>query len=108
VVVATAKFVAINVGTIGSPVIVTHKPGYSLTGAGGTIATGQAITDALIAYVDGLGPGEDVVLNKVEAIFFSIEGVYNVSAVTLNGSASDVAIAALEVPQLTAGNVFLS
>jgi uncharacterized phage protein gp47/JayE len=95
VLVATGSVVAINVVAT-----VVHRTGYSLDGAGGTGATRGAIEAALATYIDRLPPGEDVILNHVEAVFFRVEGVYNVTGLTLNGSAADVALSPLQVAQL--------
>lgn len=80
--------------------VVNFKPGYSLDGAGGTIATRAQITAALADYFALLGPGEDVIRNHAMAQFFRVEGVFNLSSLTLNGAAADIPIAALEVAQL--------
>ncbi len=101
VTVDTVTSVAINVVAT-----VTHADGYSLTGAGGTVATTTDLTDALTRYLNALSAGSDVVLNHVIAQFFQVDGVVDVSSVTLNGSASNVVIAALETARI--GTVTLS
>lgn len=80
---------------------VTHETGYNLTGSGGNIATATDITAALTAYINSLRPGDDVVLNHVIGQFFRVTGVIDVASVLLNGSGSNVAIAALEVAKIS-------
>lgn len=88
--------------------------GYSLDGAGGTISVEADVTQALTDYVDSLPPGgEDppgaevpagsgfVLLNRVQSRFFQVEGVYDVTALTLNAVAADLDVAPLQVPAIT-------
>ena len=78
VTVATAVPLAVNVkGTV------VHRAGYSLDGDAGTVATRAAINRSLANYINRLPPGEDVVLNHVEAAFF-VEGVFDVSGVQID------------------------
>lgn len=92
---------------------VTYDDGYSVDGDDGTVALRDQIEEALVEYIDSLGPGgEDppgvespagsgfVLLNRVESRFFLIEGVYNVASVTLNGAGANVAVGTLQVPTL--------
>jgi uncharacterized phage protein gp47/JayE len=76
---------------------VVFDDGYSLDGAAGTIPSRQSIMDSIDEYVNSLAPGGDVILNNVIARFFLIPGVLDVSAVMLNGSASNVAVGTLQV-----------
>jgi uncharacterized phage protein gp47/JayE len=87
VTVTTPSLTTVNVSAT-----VTLVSGYSLDGTGGTIAVREGIQTALSRYMDSLEVGGTVVLNHVEAQFFTVAGVYNVAEVTLNGSASDVTI----------------
>lgn len=87
VTVVTPSVVTVNVSAT-----VTMETGYSLDGASGTIALRDLIQAALSDYIDGLDPGDDVILNEVIGQIMSVDGVYDVSAVQLNGSASNVAI----------------
>jgi uncharacterized phage protein gp47/JayE len=96
VTVTTATSLAIAIAAT-----ITHSTGYSLDGAGGTIATRAAITQALSDYVNTLTPGSNVILNKVIGQFFLVPGVLDVSGVTLNGSAANVTVGGLQVPSLT-------
>lgn len=95
VTVATPTAVTVTVSAT-----VTFDTGYSLDGSGGTIALRLDIEAALSNYIDQLGPGDDVLLNRVEAQFFAVEGVYNVASVQLNAAAADVSIGALEVASM--------
>jgi uncharacterized phage protein gp47/JayE len=82
---------------------ITHETGYSLTGAGGTIATHATIEAAIRRYIDGLDVGDDVVRNKVVAAIVDVTGVANVtttggSALAVNGATTEtVAVPATEV-----------
>jgi uncharacterized phage protein gp47/JayE len=72
---------------------VQHKQGYSLDGAGATIATGDAITAALADYINGLATGEDVIYDHAKAQVYRVDGVYKVTAFTVNGGSADIAVA---------------
>ena len=82
------------------PVDATIVPeaGYGLTAVAGVDLT-ASITAAIGAYIDGLAPGEDVILGRVEAAIFSVRGVHDVTAVTVDGVAANRDISALEVAQ---------
>lgn len=101
VTVSTPTLLAVNVTAT-----VTYVAGYSKDGAGGTIAIGQAITDALAQYIDNLAPGDDVILNHVEAQFFRVVGVFNVASVQLNGAAANLVVSTTQVASM--GTVTLS
>lgn len=101
VTVATPSVVTINVSAT-----VTFAQGYSLDGAAGTIATRAAITSAIADYVNSLNPDDDVVLHHVEARFFAVRGVYDVSSLLLNGAAANVTIGGLQVADM--GSVTLT
>lgn len=73
---------------------VTHETGYSLDGAGGSIATRELIEDALRQYVNNLQVGDDAIFNHVKAQFFSVEGVHEVTGLTVNGGTANIVIAA--------------
>jgi uncharacterized phage protein gp47/JayE len=92
VTVATASLVSVAVAAT-----ISFDAGYSLDGTAGTIAAREAITDSIKAYIDVLPPGEDVVLEHVKARIFMVEGVYDLSGVTLNGSAANVVISPTEI-----------
>jgi uncharacterized phage protein gp47/JayE len=95
--------------TVAVAATLTLRTGYSLDGAGGTIAVRAAVEQALSDYIDSLAAGEDVILNHVEARFFAVEGVYNVAGVTLNGAAANVAIGSGTPPEVpTLGAVTLA
>lgn len=92
VTVQTVAPVAVNVTAA-----VTFRTGYSLDGTGGTIATRAAIQQALSDYIDNLDVGDDVIKNHVEAQFFTVEGVLNVTVTvpagdtTINDATNQVA-----------------
>lgn len=83
--------------TITVAATITYETGYSATGTSGTVAIGDAIKAAITAYIDGLKPGGDVIRNHVIAAIFSVVGVLDVTALTLNGSATNAAVAATQV-----------
>lgn len=90
---------ALNITVVAT---VVFEEGFSLDGAGGTVATRQDIIDAVIDYVDNLDVGEDVVLNAVEARVMRIRGVYDVTGTTINAVAANKAVGADEVAQALA------
>lgn len=92
VTVATVTLVTINVSAT-----VTFATGYSLDGTGGTTGTRAAIVAALADYINGLHPGETVYLRHVQARFFAVKGVLDVSSLLLNGAASNVTVTGLQV-----------
>lgn len=88
--------------------------GYSLDGSGGTIGVEEDIEQSLRDYIDELPPGGDdppgsevppgsgvVIYNKILSRFFQVEGVYDISSVTLNAATVDLDVDPLEVPGLT-------
>lgn len=78
---------------------VSFDSGYSLDGAGGTIATRDEITAAVEDYLNTLAPGATVVLNHVVARFFLVPGVHDVITPQLNGSGTNVAVGPLQVAE---------
>lgn len=76
------------------------EPGYTLDGAGGTIATREGFEQVLSEYIDRLAPGDDVLLNKTESRFFLVEGLHDVANVKLNGVAANQAIGDEEVASM--------
>lgn len=92
--------------TVNVAATVTYVSGYSRDGTGGSIAIGPNIIAAVSQYIDNLPPDADVILNHVESQFFRVVGVFNVSAVTLNGAAANLTVAATQVA--TMGTVTLS
>jgi uncharacterized phage protein gp47/JayE len=101
VTVATPTTLTVNV----TATVVTAS-GYSLTGTAGTIAVGPAATTAVRAFIDSLAPGQTVVLEAVKSRFFSIPGIVDVTAATLNAVAANLTVGATQVA-LT-GTVVLS
>ena len=94
---ATVTVATVTTVNVAVAADVTYAAGYSKDGAAGTIGIEAAIIEALKEYIDHLNPGDDVILEHVSAQFFTVVGVYDVTAVTLNGSAANVAISALQV-----------
>lgn len=67
---------------------VVHDTGYSLDGAGGTIATRASIVAAMTSYVNNLTPGSEVVLNRIEFAALSVPGVHDMTGTQLQGQAN--------------------
>lgn len=88
------------------PVIVVAsidlEPGYSLTGAAGTTNVRPAIEESLRRYINGLPVGGDVIRAKVIAAIVDVAGVIDVTALTLDGGAGNVVIAANAVAEMAA------
>lgn len=84
-----------TVVAIATAATILTKTGYSLDGTGGTLPVRQAIYDAVGEYINGLVPGEDVVFNHVRAAYF-VEGVFNVTPMTVNAGTADIVIAATQ------------
>jgi uncharacterized phage protein gp47/JayE len=61
--------------------------GYSLDGKNSTIAYRSTIVAALTAYLDSLGPGDQIVFEHVQACFF-VPGVLNITGTVVNGTTS--------------------
>lgn len=85
--------------TVNISATVTFKTGYSLDGTAGTVPTRSVIVTAIKQYIDNLGPDDDVIFNHVEARFFAVEGVFDVSSLLLNGVATNVGVASLQVAE---------
>lgn len=96
VVTATALAIAVA-GTV------EFEPGYSWDGFGGTVALGDPIEESIEAYVESVESGGEVVVKRVEGRVTVVTGVHDVSDLTLNGVAANVAIPAdpARVPTLT-------
>lgn len=84
------------------------EDGYSLDGVGGTIALRDAIQEAIIEYVDGLHPGEDVIRAKVESLFFRIAGIRDVQNVLINSVSSNFDVADTQVASTNALSITLT
>jgi uncharacterized phage protein gp47/JayE len=80
--------------------VVAFEDGYTLDGTDGSIAVRSQIVDQLENYVNNLEPGDDVVFNHVEAQFFKVRGVFDVSGVTVDGGTTDVTITTDQVARL--------
>jgi uncharacterized phage protein gp47/JayE len=88
VTVATTANVIVNITAT-----VAHLAGYALDGTTGLIPTRSRIEAALRAYIDGLEPGTDPIVNHIIGQFFRVPGVYDV---TLTAPSATVSVAALE------------
>lgn len=64
---------------------IVHQAGYSLDGAGGTIATRASIVAAVTAYVNTLVPGAAVILNRIVYEALTVPGVLDVTSPQLAG-----------------------
>lgn len=97
VTVTTAVELAIDIDAT-----IEFETGFDLDGFGGQIGLRQAITDSLRAYVERVEPGGEVVYEQVKGRIVTVEGVHDVSAVTLNGAAVNVPVSAdpAEVPAM--------
>ena len=78
---------------------VDGEDGYTLDGTGNTIATRQAITSALVTYLQSLEPGDVIVYEHVQACFF-VTGVHQVLNLQVNGGTTDIVLAAGASPQV--------
>lgn len=97
VTIATPASVTINVTAT-----IVPETGYSLTGAGGTIPLGDDIVAAITDYIGSLGPADSVVLNAVKARIMDVQGVFDVSALQLNGAGLNISMTPLQVAQIGA------
>jgi uncharacterized phage protein gp47/JayE len=79
---------------------ITAAAGYTLDGTGGTRALRGPVVAALRAVVNTLPAGATVRHNRVLAAIMDVDGVVDVPALTLNGSAGDVAVDATHVATL--------
>lgn len=75
----------------------TLADGYSLDGTDGSIAVRADVEDAIRAYINALPPGSSVIYAHADATLFSVEGVLDRSAFTLNGGTSNVTITSSQV-----------
>jgi uncharacterized phage protein gp47/JayE len=79
-------------------------PGYTLDGTGGTVAIRAALDAAEGDYFDSLSAGGDVQHNRAIAALLGVEGVYDVTNLTLDPGtgpvAADVAIPDLSTARL--------
>jgi uncharacterized phage protein gp47/JayE len=71
---------------------VEFEVGYSLDGAGGTIALEDALKTAISLPIAGSQPGGEVVLQSVAAAIMSIRGVHDLRNLKLNTKAENVAL----------------
>lgn len=77
---------------------VTLAAGYTLDGADGMIAIRNDLEGAVEEYINTvLKAGDDVIYNRVLAQYVLVAGVIDVTALTLNATSDDIAIASLEV-----------
>lgn len=71
--------------------------GYSLDGLDGSIPVRVDVDDAIRAYIDSVPPGDDIVFERVSSTVFQVEGIYDLTALTLNGTSANVIVAPDEV-----------
>lgn len=71
---------------------VTFEAAYNLDGLHSFIGLSEAIDDAVRTYIDSLGSGENVVLNKVIAAIVDVVGVADVASVKINGKAESLVV----------------
>jgi uncharacterized phage protein gp47/JayE len=90
VTVATAEGVPVD-----ADLEVEFEVGYSLDGAGGSIALEDALKAAIALPISGSQPGGEVVLQSVAAAVMSIRGVHDLRNLKLNGKAENVALEAV-------------
>jgi uncharacterized phage protein gp47/JayE len=69
---------------------IEFETGYSLNGAGGTIALEDTLKEAISLPIAGSQPGGEVVLQSIVAAIMSIRGVHDVQKVKLNTKAENV------------------
>lgn len=81
---------------------VALEDGYTLDGTGGTVALRQAITDAVVAYVETVPSGGEVVRSQIEARIALVPGVHDV---TVNTPAANIPIAAGAAPKVPVVNL---
>lgn len=92
VTVATPSTLTVNVVAA-----LTLRTGYTLDGAGGTIALGTELAQVVHDYIDTLPPNTPVILKALVSRLFDVAGVSDVGTVTLNGSAANLAVGSLQV-----------
>lgn len=82
---------------------IEFETGYSLEGSSSTLGLRTLIEDAIIRYVEAIGPGEEIVLAQVIGRITSVYGVHDVTGVTINGSAANLTVDddPAQVPQVT-------
>jgi len=83
---------------------VAFEPGFSYDGTGGTQALRATITAAIQAYVTSLAAGEDPIYYKVAAAIMDVEGVANLTALTLWLSTTLTAPAIIGATSLVVAN----
>jgi uncharacterized phage protein gp47/JayE len=94
--------------TIHIAAAVSFKPGYSLDGTSGTIATRAEIVAALNEFLNVLNPGDWIRYQQVQAQILNIDGVIAVTGLTVNSGTADIELsvtppqnAELATPTLT-------
>ena len=96
---ATVTVVTSELLTITISATVDGENGYTLDGTGSTVATRQAITDSITAYLRSLQPGDTIVYQHLQAAFF-VTGVHKVTGLTVNGASADVLLTGGLTPQV--------
>lgn len=94
VTVATAEAIAVDFAAK-----IEFEEGYSLDGAGGTVAMRDDLTAAIAAYFESAEPGGEVVRLKSAGRLVSFAGVHDAGSIKLDGAEANVALSA-EPPQV--------
>lgn len=97
----TVNVSGITTDTINVTADVDLDPGY----APGS-AMESELTALLHAYFDTLQPGDDVVYNEIIAAVMDVEGVVDISSLTVDGGSSNVSVPDTQIAVL--GNVTVS
>lgn len=84
---------------------IVPKTGYSVSGAGGSVALQADVSEAIHTYIDSLSPGDSVVYQAVVAAIMDVTGVLDISLLHLNGAPSNVTLTSLQVPFTQTVNV---
>lgn len=71
---------------------IEFEDGYSLDGAGGTVALREPLTTVLRNYLARVEPGEEIVVAQIAGLIVTMAGVHDVSNVTVEGAAVNVTI----------------
>lgn len=85
---AVVTVAAITIATVPMAITVVLAPGFANT----TIFQAE-LTAALQEYIDTLAPGDDVIRAELIAAAMDVDGVFDVTALTINGVAANYVVA---------------